>query len=231
MEVFSKILLDEKKIYDLVTNSLENKTSLLLTYFNVHCFYLFEKNQVYRNLIDNVFEVYSDGTGIWLLLLKNNIKFKRFNATDLNYNLMKLFVKLKKRIVIIGGDFQNEIIINKSAQAGLLLSGYINGYKSDEEIISKISKLNFDSILIGMGVPKQEFLAYKLSEIYPESVIISVGNFFNFFFEFQRRAPKIFRNLGLEWLYRFYLEPRRLFFRYTIELLNFLPVILSKKIK
>jgi len=39
------------------------------------------------------------------------------------------------------------------------------------------------------------------------------------------RAPKVFQNLGLEWLFRLSAEPRRLWKRYLIGNLSFVKIV------
>jgi N-acetylglucosaminyldiphosphoundecaprenol N-acetyl-beta-D-mannosaminyltransferase len=46
-----------------------------------------------------------------------------------------------------------------------------------------------------------------------------------------KRAPKWMHAAGLEWLYRFIQEPKRLFRRYFIEAPLFIPLIIKQKFK
>jgi len=67
-----------------------------------------------------------------------------------------------------------------------------------------------------MGVPKQEIFAEKLSQSQNSKVIICVGNFFEFYFKLKKRAPVFVQNIGMEWLFRLFTEPSRLWKRYLI---------------
>jgi N-acetylglucosaminyldiphosphoundecaprenol N-acetyl-beta-D-mannosaminyltransferase len=134
-------------------------------------------------------------------------------------------------LIFIGGNYNEDFIHHKSRAYGLNLIKYINGFLDNKVIIDEVSKLNADVIFIGTGVPKQELLAIEISKNVNDLVIICVGNFFNFYFNFQKRAPSFFRKLGLEWLYRLSLEPKRLWKRYTIENLFFIKEYLIAKKK
>jgi N-acetylglucosaminyldiphosphoundecaprenol N-acetyl-beta-D-mannosaminyltransferase len=46
-----------------------------------------------------------------------------------------------------------------------------------------------------------------------------------------KRAPKWVQSAGLEWLFRFIQEPKRLFRRYFIEAPLFIPLIIKQKFK
>jgi len=50
---------------------------------------------------------------------------------------------------------------------------------------------------------------------------MGVGALFDFWAGDKPRAPKLVQRLRLEWLYRLALEPRRLFRRYTVDMVTF----------
>lgn len=69
-------------------------------------------------------------------------------------------------------------------------------------------------VWVGLGTPKQDFEARRIAESLPV-VAIAVGAAFDFAAGTVREAPHVFRKLGLEWTYRFAMEPRRLWRRYV----------------
>ena len=58
----------------------------------------------------------------------------------------------------------------------------------------------------------------------------TVGAVFDFFAGTYKRAPEQWQRLGLEWLYRFLKEPRRMWKRYVIGNIVFLMLIVREKI-
>jgi N-acetylglucosaminyldiphosphoundecaprenol N-acetyl-beta-D-mannosaminyltransferase len=65
-------------------------------------------------------------------------------------------------------------------------------------------------LLVALGAPKQEkWIAKNLAKVPSVKVAIGVGSAFNLISGQIKRAPKIFQALGLEWLWRFFREPRR----------------------
>jgi N-acetylglucosaminyldiphosphoundecaprenol N-acetyl-beta-D-mannosaminyltransferase len=71
-----------------------------------------------------------------------------------------------------------------------------------------------DIVWIGLSSPKQEKFAFRLSKFTITNYIITVGAAFDFHTGKLSMAPRWMQQSGLEWLYRLYMEPRRLFKRY-----------------
>lgn len=81
-----------------------------------------------------------------------------------------------------------------------------------QELETVLTRTQPDIILIGIGFPRQEWLASKLSQHLPRGVIIGEGGTFDYepFGGNKKKAPGPIRTLNLEWLWRLTLEPRRL---------------------
>jgi len=229
VEIFEKIIYSEAEVLDKIEISLEKKQSLLVTYFNVHCYNIYKENKNYRSILNDDFRVYTDGTGMWLMMKKLGKFYHRFNATDLNFRILKMLENKSSKVFFVGSKISSDVIDEKFCRSEINFCGYLNGFDDESELISKVTECQPDLVLIGMGVPKQEFFASKLSNNLSNSVIVCTGNFFEFYFETQQRAPYFLRKFGMEWLYRLYLEPRRLLKRYTVE--NFLFLFDLIKIK
>lgn len=71
-------------------------------------------------------------------------------------------------------------------------------------------------IVLGMGMPKQEQVAAALRAAGRPAVIVCGGAILDFLGGKVSRAPAWLRAVGCEWLYRLWLEPRRLFRRYIL---------------
>lgn len=99
----------------------------------------------------------------------------------------------------------------------------------DEEIILEcagvITNLKPDFVFLGLSAPKQEILAYRLSSIFPDVTFLQVGAYFDFLAGTIKRAPKFFSWMGMEWLWRFFLQPKKIggrIFALRILILNLL---------
>lgn len=97
------------------------------------------------------------------------------------------------------------------------------GFDEDKIIVDKINQANPDFLWVGLGLLKQEnWIAEHLGKI-NVPWMIGVGAAFDFHAQTVKRAPKTFRTLGLEWLYRLFFEPRMLI-RNFYSLLIFLKI-------
>lgn len=84
-------------------------------------------------------------------------------------------------------------------------------------------------VWIGLGCPKQECWIDRCRELLPPAVYLAVGAAFDFHAGTVRRAPRWMQEASLEWLYRLYREPRRLWKRYLKYNLLFLYYLLTGK--
>jgi len=95
---------------------------------------------------------------------------------------------------------------------GLAIAGVQHGYLSAEEqapLLERLQKLQPRLILVGLGVPRQEFWIAQHRHLCPHSVWIGVGGSFDIWSGTKTRAPGWLRNNNLEWVYRLYQEPWR----------------------
>ena len=87
--------------------------------------------------------------------------------------------------------------------------------EEDDEIIERICGANPDFIWVGLGAPKQErWMAIHQGRV--NGLMVGVGAGFDYFAGNISRAPAFMQNHNLEWLYRLFQEPRRLFKRYLV---------------
>lgn len=95
------------------------------------------------------------------------------------------------------------------------------GFEKDNIEVDKINNLITDAapdiLLVCLGCPKQEKFIYENIHNYNAKISICAGATVDFLAGNIKRAPKWMSNHGLEWLFRFFQEPRRLFKRYFIE--------------
>lgn len=95
---------------------------------------------------------------------------------------------------------------------GIDFAGTEHGYITPDEetaLLQTLSRLQPSLILVGLGVPRQEFWIAKHRHVCPQAVWIGVGGSFDIWAGTKTRAPGWLRNNNLEWLYRLYQEPWR----------------------
>lgn len=231
--LFDKILISKTDVLKLITSNLGQRKRVLLTYMNQHCFNIYCTNKTYKNFLNNKFVVYNDGIGIKLAIrFLTGKKNDYLNASDLVEEIIQLLIRRNVKFFIIGGNFSREEFEVKFNH-NPYFTGYAKGYYSDNDL-DKMSRLirdlNAEVVIIGMGVPKQELIAEKLSRTINASLFLCVGNFFEFYLGKVKRIPRRYRNVGVEWLYRIYQEPKRLWKRYVIGIPLFIMRVIKYKL-
>jgi len=117
------------------------------------------------------------------------------------------------KIFLLGGERGSAEYIQKNyPQICGIFDGFVNE-KTKSEISQKILRSGANVLFVALGAPKQEFF---IDEFIQNSKIsdqlafaMGVGGSFDFVSGHQKRAPKLFRKLGLEWAYRLFKHPER----------------------
>jgi N-acetylglucosaminyldiphosphoundecaprenol N-acetyl-beta-D-mannosaminyltransferase len=84
-----------------------------------------------------------------------------------------------------------------------------------ENLVKAIRVTNPHIVWVGLSTPKQELFARELSGRVKVHFIITVGAAFDIHTGHLRQAPRLVQKMGLEWLFRLAVEPRRLWRRYA----------------
>jgi N-acetylglucosaminyldiphosphoundecaprenol N-acetyl-beta-D-mannosaminyltransferase len=85
--------------------------------------------------------------------------------------------------------------------------------EEDRRVVEQIRESGARILFVGLGTPKQDlWMAAHRGRI--PAVMLGVGQVFDLLGGAKRRAPLWMRRCGLEWLYRLFSEPRRLWRRY-----------------
>jgi N-acetylglucosaminyldiphosphoundecaprenol N-acetyl-beta-D-mannosaminyltransferase len=101
----------------------------------------------------------------------------------------------------------------------------------DRAIIKQINQANPDILWVGLSSPKQDlWMAKHLGKI-KAPVMIGVGAAFDFHSGSIRQAPLWMQHSGLEWAFRLFQEPRRLWRRYLFDNPAFVMYVLLQLMK
>jgi N-acetylglucosaminyldiphosphoundecaprenol N-acetyl-beta-D-mannosaminyltransferase len=93
--------------------------------------------------------------------------------------------------------------------------------EEDETLVKEINSSGTQILFVGLGCPKQEQWMFEHRDRV-KAVMIGVGAAFDFFAGTKRQAPRWMMRIGLEWLFRLYTEPKRLWRRYLYNNPRFL---------
>jgi N-acetylglucosaminyldiphosphoundecaprenol N-acetyl-beta-D-mannosaminyltransferase len=133
---------------------------------------------------------------------KKGYKQYFYGATD--EVLRKLEANLNKR-------FPNLQVCGKVAPPFRALTK-----EEDERIIEDINRAKPDCLWVGLGSPKQDLWIQSHRDRLNVPVMFAVGAAFDFIAGTKPQAPKWVQRSGLEWLFRFLCEPKRLWRRYLV---------------
>ena len=193
-----------------------------------------EKDSNFANIIREAEMVIPDGVGVKLGLKLKGKNVSRIPGIDFAKRLLKEAAISNIPVAIIGSK---EEVITKAVEnlkkeiSGLNIVYYHNGYFSDDnEIYGELKKSSPKLILVALGSPKQEKFIYGAKKILNPALMVGIGGSLDVWSGTVKRAPKIFRKLGIEWLYRTVTQPSR-FKRIFPALPLFLIKVLSYKDK
>lgn len=228
--------IDKQQLLSLVSQWVTGNQSRLISYVNAHCLNVAYKNSSYRAYLNKADLIYTDGIGVvWAGRLLGNSNLHKITGRDWIFDLCKLSVKQNWKIYILAGKAgiarrAGNNLVNK--YPGLWIVGTNDGYfkeKSEAEVLEELNKTNPDILLVGMGVPRQEFWIYKNRKRLPKTVCWAVGAIFDYIADTEPRVPGWMDNLALEWLWRLLLDPGGKWKRYLVGIPIFIARVLRQK--
>jgi N-acetylglucosaminyldiphosphoundecaprenol N-acetyl-beta-D-mannosaminyltransferase len=198
-----------------------------VSFLNAHCVNVAQSDPVYRQALLASHLVLPDGVGVKLALGRQGRRMKsNLNGTDLFPKLcQELSERGGSRMFLLGGQpGVAEGVARWVAQhgPGVEVVGTQHGFFHDDQaVLQQIRESGANLVLVALGVPLQEtWVARHLQHL--DSVVLCVGGLFDFFSGRQKRAPLWVRRLSLEWAYRLWREPGRMWRRYLVGNLVFL---------
>lgn len=186
----------------------------------------------YRALLAAGDLIVADGAPVAMLVRLARRHARRITSTDAFWQLATGGVAEGTRHFFVGGaneDVERRIRRELSERlSSFEVAGFevppFRPYTDDEvdRLAARIRSARADIVWVGIGAPKQDVLAHRLRRAGAAPVIACVGATFDFVAGTKRRAPRMLRALGLEWAFRLWLEPRRLWRRYLVGNCQFL---------
>lgn len=203
----------------------EQKNSSYICFANVHMLMEAQQNTAFQRILDKADIVSPDGNPV-AFLVKYLYKFRqeRIAGMDILPRLLYEANRRKKKVFFLGStqEVLNKIerrIENELPQ--LKVAGTYSPpfrklkHKEEQQMLYKINSCKPDLLFVALGCPKQEFwMAQYKSKI--NACMLGVGQAFLVYAGMEKRLPQWARNYSLEWLYRLYQEPGRLWKRYLI---------------
>lgn len=232
-------LIGYQEALEAIGNLAKQRQSAYACFANVHMLVEAHKNKYFAEQVNRADFVFADGVPLrWALRLLYGIRQERIAGMDFmesiiawaNANHLKVFLygstdevlrAIEQRII---NEYSADILAGSISPPFRLLSE-----AEQNSFIEQINLSGANIVLVALGCPKQEaWMATHSQKI--GAVCLGVGGAFPVFAKMQSRAPKFFQKYGLEWLYRLFQEPKRLWKRYFYTNSLFVYLLLKQKL-
>ena len=176
-----------------------------------------QKNEKLASAVKSADMVLPDGVGVIYAshILGTPIK-NRIPGIDFASALMARISENGRKVFLLGAkpgvaELAGERLAER--YPGLAICGVNDGYFEEEDtefIIEKINSASPDLVLGCLGSPKQEIWMKNNAELLDVGLLIGLGGALDVYAGVVERAPRKWRSMGLEWLYRLIREPKRI---------------------
>ncbi|MDX5481637.1 MAG: WecB/TagA/CpsF family glycosyltransferase [Hymenobacteraceae bacterium] len=201
----------------------QHKPSSYVCFANVHMLVESYRDHSFNRLLNQADVVTPDGGPLSKLMkLKYGLQQDRVAGMDLLPRLLQEAAARGKSVYFYGSTDQVlEAVVARARQElpELKVAGYYSppfrklSDAEDEAIVQMINEAAPDLVFVALGCPKQErWMAGHKGRI--KACMLGVGQAYMTYAGLEKRLPKWARDLSLEWTYRLWQEPRRLWKRY-----------------
>lgn len=194
-----------------------------------------ETNSQLAELLGEAEFKYADGISIVKGMRKKypGAVVSRIAGADLWEELMKTAGAQNIPVFLVGGkpSTLQQTIEKLQSQWQVNIVDHQDGYFKESvqaQLIERIAQSGAKIVTVAMGSPKQELFIRACKAHYPDALYMGVGGTYDVFTGQVKRAPKVWQNMGLEWLYRLLSQPSRI--RRQLKLLRYVYYYYSGKL-
>lgn len=171
------------------------------------------KHEDFAKILNNAEMVLADGIGVKIGLKINGINTERITGIGFAKALIENAAKNNIPVALVGAKPHVIEKAQKNLKEELsdlnIVYSHDGYFKDNQEIFNGLKEACPKILLVALGAPKQEQFIYELKSILPSTLMIGIGGSFDVWAGEVQRAPQIWQNLGLEWLYRTIKQPER----------------------
>ncbi|WP_430247833.1 lipopolysaccharide N-acetylmannosaminouronosyltransferase [Providencia sp. PAZ2] len=204
----------------------KTKTGTLVA-INAEKVMIAEQDTALNTLLGQAEYLYADGISIVRAIRRKYPKAEvsRVAGADLWEGLMERAGKEGTPVFLVGGkpEILEQTKVKLRAQWNVNIVDSQDGYFTAEDrsaLFERIHASGAKIVTVAMGSPKQEIFMRDCRVVHPDALYMGVGGTYDVFTGHVKRAPKVWQNLGLEWLYRLLSQPTRI--KRQFKLLKFL---------
>jgi N-acetylglucosaminyldiphosphoundecaprenol N-acetyl-beta-D-mannosaminyltransferase len=209
-------------------------TSYLVAAANTHVVSIAHRDKRFGEAMKNFDLILPDGMPlVWYLNRIQRIKLRdRVYGPDLMRHILATTEPAERHFLLGGTATERkklEQVVARDYPQAKIAGSYsppFGTWPTDEEerIIRLLRESTPTFVWVGLGCPKQELLLARLKSVLPPAAYVAVGAAFSFIGGTVKQAPSSWQRLGLEWVFRLLMEPRRLWRRYLVNNTYFLTV-------
>jgi N-acetylglucosaminyldiphosphoundecaprenol N-acetyl-beta-D-mannosaminyltransferase len=202
----------------------QGKPSFFVT-ANLHYAMLSAQDARLRGVNQEAAFILADGMPlVWASRWQKNRLPERVTGADLVPALCQRAAKQGYRLFLLGGApgvAQEAAAKLHQRFAGLQIVGtetppfHELSREEHEQMVARVRKAKPHLLLAALGQPKGEVWLHANYKALGVPVCAQIGAALDFAAGRVPRAPRVLQKVGLEWVYRLYREPRRLFLRYV----------------
>ena len=197
-----------------------------------------QKDLQLRESVNESDLINADGQAVvWASKILGKPLKERVAGIDLMLRLVELAHKKNYKIFFFGAkeEVVKSVVDKYTRQySSNIIAGYRNGYfkkEEEQDIAKEIANSGANILFVAISSPTKENFLYENKELLKKvNFVMGVGGSFDVVSGNVKRAPLWMQNLGLEWFYRFYQEPRRMWKRYLIGNIKFIVLVLKWKV-
>lgn len=219
---------NRKELLQSLFQDIESHKGSSLIFLNVDVVMKIEKDEYLQKIVRAAEYVIADGMPlVWISRWFNRPLKEKISGSDFVPILCKYAAKKNKTVFLAGGTqkaLTGAIKNLKKAYPEICIVGsysppfgFENNIQETERMNNAIKQTKPDILIVCLGCPKQEKYIYENKGIFDAGISVCAGATIDFLSGNISRCPSWMSNYGLEWLYRFFQEPRRLFKRYFID--------------
>ena len=220
-------VLDQDRAREFLFDAVRNGRRGYVTITNVHSVSEAQRDPELRRIFNEALLSTPDGMPmVWMGRLQGQPSIRRVYGPDLVLNLCEHSRAARFSHFFCGGKPGVAEDLAEALQErfpGLRVAGTFCppfGPLNSEQraaLANKVRETHPDFFWVGISTPKQERFMAEYMSILPEAkIFIGVGAAFDFLSGGVRQAPRWMMRIGLEWLFRLFQEPKRLWRRYLI---------------
>jgi N-acetylglucosaminyldiphosphoundecaprenol N-acetyl-beta-D-mannosaminyltransferase len=176
-----------------------------------------------------------DGTPVHLYARMQSLAVHKVTGADLVPVLLERLQPHTNRLFFVVADHQiareltkwagSRGFANDAVRIAVPPMGFDENFHYQTELARDVFLHSPTHLFVGVGCPRSEVWIERFRDDLGDLYAFSVGAALAFHVGLQRRAPKVMRQFGLEWLWRLMMEPRRLAGRYVMRSWGFLHIV------